>query len=458
MVAAVASRTRFADTNGDVHPPTKKTKLSQPASESRPNGFKALLNGKRNRQSPLTAKVNGANHIQKDRVDEAPAVVRGGVGEQAAVDMTDKSKVVIEISSNDEESDFSTSEDDDEEVQTAPTVQSKDTSKPVVNGTIGEADQQTEEGTAEPEELSFGERLQAHEPAPVPTTDVVDVEAAFEEANAESRTLVTVAKNRQHAAPSAASVGTVLTQALRSNDQQMLDSCLRTDDPDIIYATVERLPSPLVGNLLQKLAERLHKRPGRAGMLMIWVQWSLAAHGGYLASQPQLVKSLATLNKVLKERASGLQPLLSLKGRLDMLHAQLELRRRNQKRTVEDEENEAVIYVEGEDDSSSEGGDEDAGAHGVKKQRTHDPDADEDESSGDDMPTTMAYHEEDDSEEGSEDEEEGMFDDEASETDDDSGDEMSEPMSDDEVDGEEGSESEEESKRVRRSTVGRTRY
>jgi U3 small nucleolar RNA-associated protein 5 len=220
-----------------------------------------------------------------------------------------------------------------------------------------------------------------------------------------------------------------------------------------IYATVERLPSPLVGSLLQRLAERLHKKPGRAGMLMVWVQWSLAAHGGYLASQPQLVKQLSALNKVLKERASGLQPLLSLKGRLDMLQAQLDLRRRNQRRAANDDEEEAVIYVEGEDDyvSSAEGsvaGDAPSGA----QKRLRDDFEDDDESSVDQMPTTMEVDEE--SDEGSEDSD-NLLDDEAEETDIDTGDDMSEPMSDGLEDGDEESESEEESKPARRSTAAR---
>jgi U3 small nucleolar RNA-associated protein 5 len=188
---------------------------------------------------------------------------------------------------------------------------------------------------------------------------------------------------------------------------------------------------------------------------MAWVQWSLACHGGYLASQPQLVKQLTALNKVLKERASGLMPLMSLKGRLDMLQAQLDLRKRNQRRAANDDEDEAVIYVEGEDDyvSSVEGDDE--SVHGDtatpgRQKRLRQEVEDDDESSIDGMPTTMEM--DDMSEDGSEDSE-GLIDDEAEETDDD--DDMSEPVSDDFEEGEGVSESEEESKPERRSTAAR---
>lgn len=447
MPAALASRAREAKNSRsrDSAPPAKKAKLAQSPAAVRQNGLKALVNGTAS-QKP-TAKINGVKNARKDRVDEAAAVVGGGQSGHGDVDMVDVNQV-IEISSAEEESDDEVSDDEIEAAEAG----AQEEAAPAVNGL--DEDDVAQDGTAEPEDLSFGDRLRAQDPEPVPESRIVDVESAFVGANAESRALATATTSRPLAAPNASSLGTVLTQALRTNDTELLDSCLRVIDVDTIYATVERLPSPLVGTLLQKLAERLHKKPGRAGMLMVWVQWSLAAHGGYLASQPQLVKQLATLNKVLKERASGLQPLLSLKGRLDMLQAQLELRKRNQ-RTNDDEE-EAVIYVEGEDDYASSVEGDDVSIDGGKavsglQKRLRD-DLDDDESSIDEMPTTMEVDE--DSEEGSEDSD-NLLDDEAEETDDDLGDGMSEPMSDDLKEGEGLSESEEESKPARRSTAAR---
>lgn len=448
MPATVASRARDTKTpkgSRDPAPPAKKTKLAPSPATTRQSGLKALLNGSAG-QKPA-ANVTKPRRARNGQVDEATAIVGGGQAGHGDVDMDDAAKDVIEISSAEDESDVSDDEDDDMDQDDNASAQA-DEPAPAVNGT-GDAEDQL----VDDEDLTFGDRLRAHEPEPVQESRIVDVESAFAGANAESRALATAPNSRPLSAPSASSLGTVLTQALRTNDQELLESCLRVIDVDTIYATVERLPSPLVGTLLQKLAERLHKKPGRAGMLMVWVQWSLAAHGGYLASQPQLVKQLATLNKVLKERASGLQPLLSLKGRLDMLQAQLELRRRNQ-RAANDDEDDAFIYVEGEDDyvSSVEGEDEDAAGSRKRIRQEFDEDNDDDESSIDGMPTTMEVDE--DSEEGSEDSD-GLIDDEAEETDDDVGDDMSEPMSDDLDDGEGVSESEEESKPARRSTAGR---
>ena len=422
-----ATRTpKAAKAARDAAPPAKKAKLAQSPAATRQtqtqNGLKSLLNGS---AAKPTARTTSTKNGRNTKGDESAAVVGGGQAGHGDVDMEDAGKDVIEISSAEEESQYSSSDDEKE-----------------VNG---EGDAMDDEA-ADPEELSFGDRLAAQEPEQVQAR-IVDVEDTF--GGDDARALAATSTNRPLSAPSASSLGTVLTQALRTNDQELLDSCLRVIDIDTIYATVERLPSPLVGNLLQKLAERLHKKPGRAGVLMVWVQWSLAAHGGYLASQPQLVRQLATLNKVLKERASGLQPLLSLKGRLDMLQAQLELRRRNQKKAAGDDEDEAVIYVEGEDDYESSA-DEEEDAPDSTRKRLRDVDDDE-ESSDDEMPTTMEVDE--DSDEGSDDSE-GLIDDEAEETDDDAGDDMSEPMSDDLDDGE-GVSSEEESKPAKRSTIGR---
>lgn len=457
MPAAVASRARAPGSSAP--PPAKKTKTSLPhpaaPAASRKRGLGALLHTSPGKRPPVAANINGVQSRPRHRVHDATAVVSGGHAGHGDVAMPDAPQDVIEISSGDDlSSDSSGSEDEGGEDANAGAEE--EASIPATNGRVEDNHDPLRDGSAEPEEPSFGERLRAEEPEPetalAPHT--VDVDAALVGPNAELRAQD---MGQPLAAPSATSLATVLAQALRTNDQELLDSCLRVNHVDTVYATIERLPSPLVGTLLQKVAERLHKRPGRPGMLMVWVQWSLSAHGGYLAAQPQLVKQLVTLNKVLRERASGLQPLLSLKGRLDMLHTQLELRRRNQRKAAHDDMDEAVIYVEGEEEPSSDDDEGDSGHGGrstvqaSRKRLQHDS-ADDGESSVDEMPTTMEMNE--DSQEGSEDSDD-LIDDEAEETEDDTGDDMSEPMSDD-LGEDDLSESEEESRPAKRSTAGRS--
>ncbi|KAI1210765.1 NUC189-domain-containing protein [Annulohypoxylon truncatum] len=198
--------------------------------------------------------------------------------------------------------------------------------------TDGESDQESTQPT-------FGELARAH--------DTIDVPAAI---STQSPTLP--APGRALAPPSLSSLGTVLSQALRTDDADLLESCLHTNDLTTIRNTIQRLDSTLAGTLLIKLASRMHRRPGRAGSLMTWVQWTLVAHGGALATQPGLAKKLGELHRVLEERSRGLNSLLALKGKLDLLEAQMELRRGLQRNVDSDDDNddeEGIVYVEGEE-------------------------------------------------------------------------------------------------------------
>lgn len=169
----------------------------------------------------------------------------------------------------------------------------------------------------------------------------------------------------QTAPISATSLGTVLNQALRTDDADLLESCLQTTDVRIIENTINRMDSSLAGILLSKLSARMHRRPGRAFGLMRWMQWTLVAHGGSLVTQPDLVARLSELNRVLEERARGLSSLLALKGKLDMLDSQMKFRksvkaagsgrsRAGEGEESSDEEEEdadepGVVYVEGQE-------------------------------------------------------------------------------------------------------------
>jgi U3 small nucleolar RNA-associated protein 5 len=170
----------------------------------------------------------------------------------------------------------------------------------------------------------------------------------------ESSKLVTV--------PSGISLSTVLTQALRTNDNNLLESCFHNTDTQIIRSTIQRMDSSLAGILIQKLAERLSSRPGRYGHLLVWVQWICVAHGGAIGSQPQVVSKVKLLYKVLNQRSKALDSLLLLKGKLDMLDAQLGLRRQllEERGPLRHPNESRVVYIEGEEEDDSDGSDESA--------------------------------------------------------------------------------------------------
>lgn len=345
-----------------------------------------------------------AKVLGKGNLDESRTVVSGGGN---AIKQTPNGvREVVDISSDSSSGDEE--EEESEEEASAEDVAMED----------AEAPHTPDEEAEEAGEPSFGDLVRANASEPI------DVAGAFED---EDRAL-TYPQGTQIQAPSGASLGTVLTQALKTDDISLLESCLHTSDMNTIRATIQRLDSPLAGTLLQKLAERLHRRPGRAGSLMVWVQWTLVTHGGYLATQRDLIKKLAQLNKVIDERAKGLQSLLSLKGKLDMLEAQIELRRSVQRRRVEDEEDdEGVIYVEGQESE------EDAVPKKAVNGALEDYSGSED---SDDMPMTNGMIADTEDEEEDSSDEDGLLDDEAEETDAATGDEDEVDFDDQDSEGE----------------------
>jgi len=399
--------------------------------------------------------TNGVPKTKSTRVDESHALVAPDTKDDEDAAVNGKPHEVINISSGEEESSEYESEDEEEQAGKARRgVVASTAKKPTMNGHISDSENEEDaklgaeddrmegvqhngaapeasEAEAEAEEPSFGDMLQARHPNPI------DVQASLSGPSADRSALVPANNNRSLAAPSTTSLGTVLTQALRTNDKDLLESCFQVTDLPSIRSTIQRLQSPHASILLQRLAERIHKRPGRTSNLMVWVQWTLVTHGGYMATQPEVMKKLRSLAQVVRERASGLQPLLHLKGKLDLLSAQLELRRNmgavsRVANAIDEDEEEAVLYVEGQDDDWSD--DEDVAMEDrpkllqppksklkgqVATPETDMSESDDDGESEDGLPNGVAHESEDESDEDEREDVEGLLDQEAEETSDD---------------------------------------
>lgn len=308
------------------------------------------MSTKRKASAKVAAPVvrSAARVPNKVTIDESKASIAGPEALQTSQVET------IEISSDgDSDEDLSDAEvpqqgeeEEEEQQQTTKDLTSRlKAAKPKPNG-----EEEIADSDAEPTSPSFGELLRAE-------NEIIDVPSLLHPSAG------AVAQQPARSAlpiPSHQSLTTVLSQALRTDDTDLLESCLHTTDLSTIRNTIERLDSSLAGILLGKLASRLHRRPGRAGNLMTWVQWTLVAHGGALASQPKVIHNLAGLQKVLAERAKGLSSLLALKGKLDMLEGQMDLRRKMSRSaglhtggdSDSDSDDEDVIWVEGEDDAA----------------------------------------------------------------------------------------------------------
>lgn len=294
--------------------------------------------------------TNGTKSATETQVDESKATLEQG-------NFAEDNDVEMEDTRPDDESDSAES-DDDEQQPNKPTQKEPPKKDTTADGDVemqnaAQADQPDVEEEETGGEPTFGDLLHANK------TSEVDVEAELEDDN-ETRLLGHVVPGKAAAVqqiPPGVSLSTVLTQSLKTNDSGMLESCFHTNDLSIIRTTIQRLDSSLAATLLQRLAERLSSRPGRYGHLLVWVQWTCVAHGGALAGKPALLKKMDTLFKVMESRSSSLPSLLLLKGKLDLLDAQLALRHSLKSKPAgldsEDEE-ENVIYVEGQDDSESD--------------------------------------------------------------------------------------------------------
>jgi U3 small nucleolar RNA-associated protein 5 len=397
MASVVSSRSRKADGPLKSEPATKKQRLT--SSKSRDQPRKSLKDALFANGAPkkLEAKQAAPSQLKSSHaVQDAKSTISTTVGQKPIT----KQIEVVEISS-----DSSSSDDDDEdeeeeeqlaevaatngaEEEAAPLDDEEDESNEVPNDSDKENAMDTDDNAAD--ERTFGELLQS---API------DVQAAFDNADDDAALapLAPHLSSRQLVLSSTTSLATVLTQALKTNDRDLIESCFMTTDYESVRSTIARLPSHHVEALLHHIADKMYKRPGRAGSLLIWIQWSLVSHGGYLARKKDLVNKIGALQRVMNERAKALEPLLNLKGKLDLLAAQMAMRREmmDANRKDQEEDEDVVIYVEGQENLIVQG-----------KAPNESDDEDDDEPDLDDSFMTGALNDEDDEEDGSEDDDE----------------------------------------------------
>jgi U3 small nucleolar RNA-associated protein 5 len=393
--------------------------------------------------------IHNSKDVKKSHVDESHAVVVKGnavsgkyeeAGISLSKDEADPPDVMDEQShSESEEAPDKVDEEGndpstrnaasangaDESLSADSDVETDEVAQPSVPANMDEDDE------AEP---SFGDLLATRSSNPISIADALPT--------AELGVLVPVETSQPVAIPTGISLSTVLTQALRTNDNNLLESCFHNTDVEIIRSTVQRIDSSLAGILIQKLAERLSSRPGRYGHLLVWVQWICVAHGGAIAGQPDVLNKIKTLYKVLSQRSKALDSLLLLKGKLDMLDAQLGLRKQllTERGPITNSDEGHVIYVEGEEesDSSDEGSIVGAASRKTstarkskKKKHLHEliSDNEDDSEDDEDMPMTNGVvAQSDDSDLNSKEDDEGplqqreggLIDDEAEESDADS--------------------------------------
>lgn len=155
-----------------------------------------------------------------------------------------------------------------------------------------------------------------------------------------------------------------LANSLKSNDQELLEACLSNRDEDFIQVAVKRLKTSLAVTLFEQIFERVNSSPARATTLAVWIKWTMITHGGYLVSLQETAESVASLHNTLQGRLANAPKLLALQGRVQMLRAQMQLRRESMENSTNgpsideesdapseaDEANDAGLIVNGEED------------------------------------------------------------------------------------------------------------
>jgi U3 small nucleolar RNA-associated protein 5 len=301
-----------------------------------------------------------AKAATKSRIDESRTAVSTGLSSRSSQKASAQSLANDEGQlSSDEEEEEGLSGDENEATNSKISAAVASGTTQAQDETDGDALMQDggDNSDGEPTSPTFGDLVRG--------SSTIDVPAALAAQAAAAQTSQQDIQPRPIAPISATSLGTVLNQALRTDDADLLESCLHTTDVKIIENTINRMDSALASVLLSKLSARMHRRPGRAFGLMRWMQWTLVAHGGALVTQPDLVARLGELSRVLEERSRGLSSLLALKGKLDMLDSQMKFRKsiksagaarirgEDEAESSEEEEEDvdepAVVYVEGQE-------------------------------------------------------------------------------------------------------------
>ncbi|PLW24547.1 hypothetical protein PCASD_09174 [Puccinia coronata f. sp. avenae] len=141
---------------------------------------------------------------------------------------------------------------------------------------------------------------------------------------------------------SIASFAQTLTQALKSTDTKLLETCFlqqHKNNKNLISNTIQRLPKKLLHTLIEQIIICLNRKKRghgdgvtaatvrRTKTLIEWVRQILLIHMSYLLTIPTLVTQLTTLHASLQKRLNLHTKLLSLNGRLELVLNQIELNR-----------------------------------------------------------------------------------------------------------------------------------
>lgn len=86
----------------------------------------------------------------------------------------------------------------------------------------------------------------------------------------------------------ATSVTVLLSQALRSDDHQLLEKCFAMSNDRVVKSSVQQLAPQDAARLVQVAVQRLQSSPRRGKQIATWLRALLLYHTAYLISAPGL--------------------------------------------------------------------------------------------------------------------------------------------------------------------------
>jgi len=137
------------------------------------------------------------------------------------------------------------------------------------------------------ESISFGERLK-----PAPSTSAL---------------------------PRLESMDTVLLQALKTNDNTLMDSVLNNTNEEIIRKTIEKLPQSAVLPFLSYVVRKYFSD----SKVVPWVRLVLISHTPYLITVPDLPEKISQLYSLIESQLNAFGDFVRLQGRLNLLMTQV---------------------------------------------------------------------------------------------------------------------------------------
>lgn len=160
----------------------------------------------------------------------------------------------------------------------------------------------------------------------------------------------TVSNKRKKGLNNNNTLNVILSQALKSNDQALLDNVLANKDQQVIQNTITRLDSSLAILLLDRISDKLARQAGKFDQLLYWIKWIVIIHGGILSSLSGLSSKLSNLHGILSKKADTLPRLMQLQGKMSIIYETAEIYR---DQVSSDQDDTDVEYIEELDDDVS---------------------------------------------------------------------------------------------------------